>query len=170
MSKFEDPEFEYEAYTLYQMIYTHHHDVYKELEEMEEKIIEDTRVEFVGEKYKNPPRDTLPELIKASEELDKRLKRIKDSNFPEIVIKEIEEHRNDKLEKIKNKDFIKHTEIDDLKYKEEYEKIHKKFYNSRKYNQLLESLDEKKIEIFKKYVDPSKYPTIYTEYHTDNDG
>lgn len=163
MSKIKDYDLEDEFNRLYDYIYIHHHDVIKEINEINEKMIEEARVKFVGEEYKNPPRDTLPELTMLLKLIDKDLKTKCEMNYSKHDLEPYEKDRNEVFEKIKNKDFIKHTEIDDLRYKEEYEKLHKKFYKSHTYSELLKAIKAKKIEIFKKYVDPSEYPLVYRE-------
>lgn len=138
MTKFENVLTEFDNLDFY--IYTNHPDLYDELSEMENQVLEEARLKFVGNEYEHPP---LPTLIDLKTALDNRYEiivRNKALRAPQIIIDEHQRVYDEIYDKIKKQEYIKSHDKKALQYYDDYNALNKKFYKSKKFKEAVENI------------------------------
>jgi galactitol-specific phosphotransferase system IIB component len=128
--------------------------LYEQLSDRGEDLLAIAKDEFLGE-YKVPPQSTLKELLESLTERRDRIKRIIELRMPEIILKAEEEKVTSLEEKIKNKDFINHTDKVALDYKRACVALSAAFLQSSKFKQTLKEIYKYNDEAANKIIDTS---------------
>lgn len=120
-------------------IHSVNEELYNELSDRGEKLIENKRLEFLGE-FKEKPLRTFKELTSKIEEQERKLKKLKELNAPAEILnyeKEILESLKQKLDK---KEFIKFNDKESQQYKKIYDDLNLSFKRSNEYKNVLKEI------------------------------
>lgn len=115
------------------------HPLYKQLSERGERELQLAKDKFLGE-YSAPPKETLKELTASIKELRGSIVRRIELRMPVIIIEYYEEQVSSLEEKVKNKEFIKHTDKVSLDYKRAHDALSAAFLQSKERKHTLKEI------------------------------
>jgi flagellar biosynthesis chaperone FliJ len=135
-------------------IYSTDIQLYEDLSDRGERELQISKDKFLGE-YSAPPKETLKELLASIKELRGNIAKRIELRMPAIIIEHYEEQVSSLEEKVKNKDFIKHTDKVSLDYKRAHDALSEAFIQSTERKQTLKEIYKYNDEEASKLIDIS---------------